>query len=77
MTETNAQRPTVTRAGEAAPACEACGHDLSVHDATSGRFCRASVSGGLDRNCICSLPADIDPGRSGSVMYGRGRASGR
>nr|WP_211261517.1 RGCVC family protein [Pseudonocardia acaciae] len=63
-------------------ACEACGHDVSSHDATAQRFCRVSHERGLDRGCICrdgaktpEASAPAEP--SGAPMYGRGRFSGR
>ncbi|HEY2205711.1 MAG TPA: RGCVC family protein [Pseudonocardia sp.] len=79
------------RSTEAAPtddspperACEACGHDVSAHDATSGRFCRATVDRELDRGCICpsdeaaTTAASRQAGRGGAPMYGRGRFSGK
>lgn len=39
---------------ESAPAaCSVCQHELSRHDAISLRFCQASESRALTRNCIC------------------------
>jgi hypothetical protein len=60
------------------PACEACGHDLSVHDATSTRFCQASLTRTVARGCMCTSPdgTRLAPtSRSGAPMYGRGRFS--
>ena len=66
--------------GDAAvPACEACGHDMSSHDATARRFCRVSHDRAVDRGCICRAAAETrEPAEpAGAPMYGRGRFSGR
>ena len=61
-----------------ARSCEACGHDLAVHDATSTRFCQASLARSDARRCLCTAPDGTRLGPasgSGSPMYGRGRFS--
>ncbi|WP_414710479.1 RGCVC family protein [Pseudonocardia sp.] len=69
-----------------AEVCEACQHDLSLHDATAIRYCRVSSQRSLDRRCMCPATDAAQPsteaasqptGQSGSPMYGRGRFSGR
>jgi hypothetical protein len=72
-----AETPTIDD-GPTAPTCEACGHDLSVHDATSTRFCKASLGRATARGCMCTSAdgvrlVPVDP--SDTPMYGRGRFS--
>jgi hypothetical protein len=66
--------------------CPACAHDVSVHDATAIRYCRASQDRGLDRGCMCPAGSAAKaaqartvsaPGGAGTPMYGRGRFSGK
>lgn len=33
--------------------CDVCGHADVVHDAIARRFCAATMTGALTRNCIC------------------------
>jgi hypothetical protein len=79
MTLSDIQSPgsALTHDSQAASACDACGHDLSSHDATSARFCRATTDRALDRACICFPRENVTADRSGTPMYGRGRYSGR
>ncbi|MBM7808258.1 hypothetical protein JOD57_004095 [Geodermatophilus bullaregiensis] len=35
------------------PACDACPHATSDHDAIGLRFCRATLTGAITRGCIC------------------------
>jgi hypothetical protein len=30
-----------------------CGHPLDEHDLVASRYCRATVAGGLTRDCMC------------------------
>jgi hypothetical protein len=70
-----------------AQVCPACQHDLSIHDATATRYCKASQDRGLDRRCMCPGRAAADaakaraasttPTREDAPMYGRGRFSGK
>ena len=30
-----------------------CGHSANEHDSLASRYCRATIAGGLDRNCMC------------------------
>ncbi|HEX3713680.1 MAG TPA: RGCVC family protein [Trebonia sp.] len=30
-----------------------CGHAADEHDSLASRYCRATVTGGLDRGCMC------------------------
>jgi hypothetical protein len=65
-------------------ACEACGHDLSLHDAIATRYCLASSAQAGKRGCVCSdaakgapPPAKGTPPPEKAPTYGRGRFSGR
>jgi hypothetical protein len=40
-----------------------CGHARDKHDAISSRYCGATVSGGLDRGCVCRAVPGAYPGR--------------
>ncbi|HEX4722145.1 MAG TPA: RGCVC family protein [Pseudonocardiaceae bacterium] len=33
--------------------CAACPHPLDGHDRICARYCSATISGGLDRTCLC------------------------
>jgi hypothetical protein len=62
-----AAAPAVTRADlpghqSAAALCE-CGHLYSAHDPISTRYCDATITGGLDRGCVCSVVPGNYPGR--------------
>ncbi|WP_425550972.1 RGCVC family protein [Actinoallomurus oryzae] len=35
------------------PTLCACGHPVDEHDAVAARYCRATASGSLHRDCIC------------------------
>jgi hypothetical protein len=35
-------------------ACDVCQHPLRAHDAIASRFCRATTSQSLTRNCVCA-----------------------
>jgi hypothetical protein len=72
MTVSDTSGLTFAHDSEGSLACEACGHDLSSHDAISGRFCRASVDNGLERVCICAAGPNAP---TGAAFYGRGRPS--
>lgn len=41
----------------------ACGHARGQHDSISSRYCDATVSGGLDRGCLCHRVSGAYPGR--------------
>lgn len=41
----------------------ACGHVRSQHDSISTRYCDATVSGGLDRGCVCHTVPGAYAGR--------------
>jgi hypothetical protein len=34
-----------------------CGHTADEHDSLAARYCRATVTGDLDRGCMCVLAA--------------------
>jgi hypothetical protein len=81
-----AARSEQAEAEDSSQVCEACQHDLSLHDATATRYCRVSSQRSLDRRCMCPASDAVRPrseavsqptGQSGSPMYGRGRFSGR
>jgi hypothetical protein len=72
--ETKSTGPQPTEDGDPTQACEACGHDLSLHDAIATRYCRASTAQGNQRGCMCPEAAKA---RSAVPAYGRGRFSGR
>ncbi|MET9489665.1 MULTISPECIES: RGCVC family protein [unclassified Nocardia] len=38
--------------------CAACPHDLEAHAGVGVRFCSATATSGLDRGCVCVLPAE-------------------
>ncbi|HZP52691.1 RGCVC family protein [Actinocrinis sp.] len=40
-----------------------CGHPYSQHDRISIRYCDATVTGGLDRGCICRTGTGTYAGR--------------
>ena len=48
-----APSPVLPVQGAPADVCGRCPHPLSVHDAISLRFCRASGAGDLHRGCAC------------------------
>jgi hypothetical protein len=33
--------------------CAACSHPRDSHDRICARYCEATISGGLDRGCLC------------------------
>ena len=35
-------------------ACAVCPHPMSAHDRIGVRYCSATASGGLERECVCS-----------------------
>ncbi len=41
----------------------ACGHPRGQHDRVSARYCDATVSGGLDRGCVCHTVSGPYAGR--------------
>lgn len=45
--------------GPSASACD-CGHEAIRHDTTALRYCRATASNDLRRDCICDV-ADKQP----------------
>lgn len=50
-----AEAATDDRPDETGPsvACPVCRHDLTAHDSIGRRFCRATQTQALSRNCIC------------------------
>lgn len=38
--------------------CAACPHDRETHDSIGIRYCAATISRGLDRECACARAAD-------------------
>ncbi|WP_369690856.1 RGCVC family protein [Nocardia jejuensis] len=38
--------------------CAACPHDREAHAGVGIRFCSATATSGLDRRCVCILPAE-------------------
>jgi hypothetical protein len=34
--------------------CCPCGHDDAAHDAIARRYCGATITGNLERGCICA-----------------------
>jgi hypothetical protein len=44
------------------PTC-VCGHPADHHDRVATRYCAATVSGRLDRGCVCQpAPVLVSPG---------------
>lgn len=35
-------------------ACDVCEHPIAEHDSISLRYCKATLSSALSRNCICN-----------------------
>lgn len=33
--------------------CSVCGHPMRAHDAIGTRFCAATMTGSLNRGCVC------------------------
>ena len=53
---TSLPSPTAPAASEVeTTTCDVCGHAEAVHDAISRRFCKATMSQALSRNCICRV----------------------
>ncbi|GAA0223315.1 RGCVC family protein [Cryptosporangium japonicum] len=40
--------------GTAPHACDVCGHDTAAHDPISRRYCAATLTNALTRDCICT-----------------------
>jgi hypothetical protein len=34
--------------------CSVCRHPMTAHDPIAGRYCRATLTNAISRNCICS-----------------------
>jgi hypothetical protein len=45
-----------------------CGHNLEDHDRVAARYCAATISGGLERACVCT----VESGGMSSGPRGRG-----
>jgi hypothetical protein len=45
-------------AGESSldPSCQ-CGHTAAEHDSLAARYCQATVTGHLTRDCMCAVAA--------------------
>jgi hypothetical protein len=56
MTERLVDAPGAFVPSQPVLAC-ACGHDVARHDPTALRYCRATVSSELQRDCICNVAA--------------------
>jgi hypothetical protein len=56
MSPSRFDQPTQIHAGAAAEVECACGHSSDKHDRVAQRFCAATRSGQLLRNCVCVLP---------------------
>jgi hypothetical protein len=39
----------------------ACGHSMAEHDLVASRYCRATASGGLHRDCVCTVASGPMP----------------
>lgn len=50
---------TVASSSAPAASCD-CGHEVARHDPTALRYCRATVSSELRRDCICNLAHATD-----------------
>jgi hypothetical protein len=37
------------------PTVCACGHPMDEHDSVAARFCRATASSDLHRDCVCAV----------------------
>ena len=48
--------------GSATALC-VCGHPRNRHDPISARYCDATASGELNRNCVCTAAPGVYPGR--------------
>ncbi|WP_425389407.1 RGCVC family protein [Cryptosporangium arvum] len=49
------RRATPSDARDTAPhACDVCGHDAAAHDPISRRYCAATLTNALSRDCICT-----------------------
>lgn len=40
--------------GHAQDSCAVCPHPMNAHDRIGVRYCSATASGGLNRECVCS-----------------------
>lgn len=56
MTERLIDAPDAFLPAQPVAAC-ACGHELARHDLTALRYCRATASSELHRDCICDVAA--------------------
>ncbi|WP_373862415.1 RGCVC family protein [Nocardia acidivorans] len=56
LSSTGRSDPVTTTTLE--PSCAVCPHDSTAHDSIGLRYCSATVSGGLDRECACARAAD-------------------
>jgi hypothetical protein len=43
------------------PTLCACGHNADEHDAVAARYCRATASGSLRRDCVCVVASGPMP----------------
>jgi hypothetical protein len=43
------------------PTLCACGHSADEHDAVAARYCRATASGSLRRDCVCVVASGPMP----------------
>jgi hypothetical protein len=39
----------------------ACGHRMAEHDSVAARYCRATASGDLHRDCVCTVASGPMP----------------
>ena len=39
----------------------ACGHPVADHDSVAARYCRATASGSLRRDCVCAVASGPMP----------------
>jgi hypothetical protein len=53
QTEPQHETPSVTLC--------ACGHPVEDHDAVAARYCRATASGSLRRDCVCAVASGPMP----------------
>lgn len=54
MTERLIDAPDALLQSQTVTVC-ACGHEVARHDLTAIRYCRATVSSELRRDCICNV----------------------
>ncbi|MGY1639037.1 RGCVC family protein [Geodermatophilus sp. SYSU D00742] len=56
-TATRAERPEgpseVSSRSADDPGCDVCPHPVAGHDPIALRFCRATLTAGVDRGCVC------------------------